>query len=45
MPPEHADSINCIAIELSPVYCQIEIDRWEAFTGRKATKVGRKKVH
>ena len=40
---------RCIAVELSPVYCQIEIDRWETFTGKKAKKVGtvkgRKKVH
>ena len=31
---------RCIAIELNPVYCQVVIDRWEAFTGKKATKVG-----
>jgi DNA modification methylase len=30
----------CHAIEISPVYCQVAIDRWEAFTGQKATKVG-----
>ncbi len=39
---------RCIAVELSPVYCQIEIDRWETFTGKKAKKVGalpRKKAH
>lgn len=28
------------ANELDPVYCQVAIDRWEAFTGRKAVKVG-----
>jgi DNA modification methylase len=27
-------------IELDPVYCQVAIDRWEAFTGKKAVKVG-----
>ena len=29
----------CYAIELSPSYAQLAIDRWEAFTGRKAIKV------
>lgn len=28
------------AIEIEPKYCQIAIDRWEAFTGQKAVKVG-----
>lgn len=28
------------AIEYAPVYCQIAIDRWEAFTGGRAVKVG-----
>lgn len=27
-------------VELDPVYCQIIIDRWEQFTGLKASKVG-----
>jgi DNA modification methylase len=27
-------------VELDPLYCQIVIDRWEAFTGQKAVKVG-----
>jgi DNA modification methylase len=33
---------RCFAIELDPVYCQIAIDRWEAFVGNgaKAVKVG-----
>jgi len=30
----------CRAIELEPPYCQIAIDRWEAFTGQRAQKVG-----
>ena len=30
----------CCAIELTPPYCQVAIDRWEAFTGQKAVKVG-----
>lgn len=28
------------AIEIFPKYCQIAIDRWEAFTGQRAVKVG-----
>jgi DNA modification methylase len=31
---------RCAAIELEPVYVQMAIDRWQAFTGRKAKKVG-----
>jgi DNA modification methylase len=31
---------RCFAIELEPKYCQVTIDRWEKFTGRKAVKVG-----
>lgn len=30
----------CHAIELDPTYVQMAIDRWEAFTGQKAEKVG-----
>jgi DNA modification methylase len=30
----------CYAVELKPSYVQMAIDRWEAFTGDKATKVG-----
>lgn len=33
-------SVSCRAIEIDPVYCQVVIDRWEAFTGKKAKKVG-----
>ena len=29
-----------LGIELEPVYCQVAIDRWEAFSGKKAKKVG-----
>ena len=29
----------CVAVEISPDYCQVIIDRWEAFTGQKAVKV------
>ena len=32
-------SRRCYAIEIEPTYCQVTIDRWEAFTGEKATKV------
>lgn len=31
---------RCFALELTPTYCQMAIDRWEAFTGQKALKVG-----
>lgn len=30
----------CRAMELSPSYCQVIIDRWEAYTGARAVKVG-----
>ena len=29
-----------LAIEIEPRYVQVSIDRWEAFTGQKAIKVG-----
>ena len=29
----------CYAIEIEPQYCQVTIDRWEAFTGKTARKV------
>jgi DNA modification methylase len=29
----------CCAIEIEPAYCQIVIDRWEAFTGQHARKL------
>jgi hypothetical protein len=32
-------SRKCYAIEIEPKYVQVAIDRWEAFTGRKAEKV------
>ena len=28
----------CYAIEVNPSYCQVTIDRWEAFTGQRAVK-------
>jgi DNA modification methylase len=28
---------KCYAIEIEPSYCQVTIDRWEAFTGKQAT--------
>lgn len=31
---------SCHAIELNPSYVQVAVDRWEAFTGQKAVKVG-----
>jgi DNA modification methylase len=30
---------TCYAIEIEPSYCQIAIDRWEAFTGQTAVKI------
>jgi len=32
-------SRHCYGIEIEPSYCQVTIDRWEAFTGKTATKV------
>lgn len=31
---------RCYAIEIDPGYVQMAIDRWQAFTGREAVKVG-----
>ncbi|MEE3309641.1 site-specific DNA-methyltransferase, partial [Sharpea azabuensis] len=31
---------NCYMMELDPYYCQIIINRWEEYTGRKAEKIG-----
>lgn len=31
---------RCYAIEIEPSYCQVTIDRWESFTGKKARKLG-----
>ena len=30
---------NCYMMELSPYYCQVIMDRWEQFTGKKALKL------
>jgi len=30
---------RCYAIEIEPSYCQVTIDRWEAFTGKTAKRV------
>ena len=30
---------KCYTIEIEPGYCQVTIDRWEAFTGKTATKL------
>lgn len=31
---------NCYMMEIDPHYCDVIIKRWEAFTGKKAKKVG-----
>lgn len=31
---------RCLAVEIAPKYVQVAIDRWEAFTGLKAKKIG-----
>ena len=35
-----AEGVRCVGVELEPRYCQLIVDRWEAFTGAKAAKVG-----
>ena len=30
---------QCYAMELSPVYCDLAIRRWEEFTGEKAVRL------
>ena len=30
---------KCYAMELSPVYCELAVERWENFTGQKAVKL------
>jgi DNA modification methylase len=30
---------RCYAVELSPVYCDLAVKRWESFTGEKAVKL------
>ena len=30
---------KCYAMELSPVYCDLAVKRWEDFTGEKAVRV------
>jgi len=29
---------KCFMIEIDPVYCQVIINRWEKYTGKKAVK-------
>ena len=30
---------QCYMMELDPYYCQVIINRWEEYTGEKATKI------
>ena len=30
---------KCYAMELSPVYCDLSVKRWEEFTGEKAVRL------
>lgn len=32
--------VRCFGLEIEPKFCQVIIDRWEAFTGQKAVKIG-----
>ena len=34
---------RCRALEIEPQYCQVAIDRWEAFSGKRAKRIGRTK--
>jgi len=36
---EKTDRI-CYGLEIDPIYCQVIIDRWEAYTNKKAVKIG-----
>jgi DNA modification methylase len=29
---------RCFAMEISPIYCDVAVARWEAYTGQKATR-------
>ena len=31
---------KCYGLEITPIYCDVIIKRWEAFTGKKATLSG-----
>jgi DNA modification methylase len=31
---------RCVAIEIDPRYAQVSIERWQAFTGRMAERIG-----
>lgn len=39
----HRAARVCVGLELSPAYCDVAVERWEKFTGKKATRVARPK--
>jgi DNA modification methylase len=40
---EQAERVCCI-MDIDPRYCQVILDRWQAYTGQKAVKVSDKNV-
>jgi DNA modification methylase len=34
----------CLAMEISPAYCDVAVERWQRFTGRSAVLVGEERV-
>ncbi|WP_425057875.1 hypothetical protein SCACP_24410 [Sporomusa carbonis] len=32
---------SCYAMEISPVYCDLAVKRWEKFTGKQALRFGK----
>ena len=38
---EHAERQNrrCFAVEISPAYCDVVVERWETYTGKTAERL------